>query len=62
MAVKVITRREPDADKPRRIDCKSCGSTLEYKPSEVRRESDFRDGDAHVVACPVCRTENWVEA
>lgn len=40
--------------KPEQVDCKQCGSLLEYQPSDVKIEQTHMNEYAKYITCPVC--------
>lgn len=41
--------------------CKKCKTVFAFRKSETRLVDDDRNGAAHVVKCPKCSTENWID-
>lgn len=40
----------------------NCGCKFRFAASEAKFKADWRDGDAYVIKCPECKTENWIAA
>lgn len=47
--------------KPKQVttEC-DCGCKFKFAANEARYVSDWRDGDAYVIKCPECKSENWL--
>jgi hypothetical protein len=49
--------------KPKEVAVKCCcGCEFQFAASEARFVPDWRDGNAYVIRCPECHTDNWVAA
>ncbi len=57
--MKIIERGIKPDDAVCKSRCMHCKTLVEFQRSEARYVSDQRDGDALVVACPVCEREIW---
>ena len=44
------------------IECRGCRAVVRCRASELRFESDPRDGNAYVMICPLCKHETWIAA
>lgn len=44
------------------VRCHTCGCEFRFAASEAKLVPDSRDGDAYVIECPECKSENWVAA
>ena len=51
MAIRVI--RKPPEEKPQEIECPECHAALEYLPSDVKHQSDYRESWDEIT-CPNC--------
>ena len=59
--MKIIKHGTIPQDKVYRGTCAICRTEFEFARKEAKREvADQRDGDAMVVACPVCGRECWI--
>jgi len=63
MAIKVIVRGTPPQETIYRVNCRTCASVLEFRPSdpEIKYNSDQRDGDFYSFHCPVCEQYETVQ-
>lgn len=52
--MKVIRQGVIPEQQPMQATCSHCNAVIEFKPEEVRRVSDQRDGDFYQFACPCC--------
>lgn len=53
--MKIIKRGVPEAEKRYRATCRSCGSVIEYKHSEILKiDADYRETAHDLGNCPVC--------
>ena len=53
--MRVIEKGIPKQDRPITATCRHCESKIEFRPSEVERVHDQRDGDFYRFDCPVCK-------
>lgn len=60
--MRIIEKGEVPGTKPIECRCQKCKTLFEFLPFEAQFVSDQRDGDAYKIACPVCRTDCWVDA
>lgn len=59
-----VLNMNPHPSVVRQLVCKSCGSTLEYVPQDIKLRVDVsydcsRDV-VHFITCPVCNKDNYV--
>ena len=52
--ITVIKRGVPKDEVPLQVDCRRCESILQFRPVDVERVFDQRDGDFYTFKCPVC--------
>ena len=47
--------------KPQEVECKYCGSLLEYRPSDIKQEQTHINEYHNYVLCPVCKTRIMID-
>jgi len=57
--VEIIKEGKKPSDKSYEAKCRECETTFRFKRSEAGYVSDQRDGDALVIACPLCNARVW---
>lgn len=43
--------------KPTELECNSCGSLLEYEPTDVKQSEVYRNESYKYVVCPICNSQ-----
>lgn len=61
MAIKVIEKRTPPAEKPIRTECDKCTSVLEVAKTDCQVQYD-RNEIIYRYGCPVCGKDNWLDS
>ena len=59
--MKIIKSGKDKTSKEVQTKC-NCGCVFQFAASEAKFQADWRDGDAYIVKCPECKSENWVAA
>lgn len=54
MAIEVVKRGTPPKEKPFRVVCGHCYSTLKFLESDAQKYDDGRCGTYYQIDCPVC--------
>lgn len=62
MAITIVERGTPNADKLYTPRCRHCSTVFSFNRSDARFVDDQRDGPALAIGCPVCSEEIWVKA
>lgn len=58
--MEIIRRGKLPGHKEHQVECDECSTVFRFMEKEARIEYDQRDGNALVVACPVCGKEIWI--
>ena len=59
--MKIIKSAKDKKPEEVQTEC-TCGCVFQFASTEAKFKADWRDGDAYIVKCPECKTENWVAA